>query len=127
MGRPTKSRCATASPKYYTCTLSPQQSCRGTSNALLAQYRIIVTQYRVRSLGTMLGVVLVVLLALVSGTCEAHTPVRVGLTGGVESMPDTLLKNISEVLWSPAPTEVYLGSPSIVRTSTGALLVRSCA
>lgn len=80
-------------------------------------------------LGSIVAVIACLQLASLSGVCEAahaqHTSTRPTLVGAPDSMPDTLLKNISEVLWSPAPTKVYLGSPSIVRTSTGALLVRS--
>lgn len=48
--------------------------------------------------------------------------ITLALAVGVACGLDTTIPNLSEVLWSPAKTGVYLGSPSIVRTSTGALL-----
>ena len=47
-----------------------------------------------------------------------------GIIIAVAAMPDSALKNVSEVLWSgPENRGVYLGSPSIIRCTNGDLLV----
>ena len=75
---------------------------------------------------TMAWRTLVVCAALcVVSTLAQDTGVPPALDVDSSCLPDTLLRNISQVLWMPAPTQVYLGSPSLVRTATGAILVCS--